>query len=156
MSQRQPSEEELRAALEAELKRLRVGDVLLQTVVTLINVGARRAGLAPGAEAERDLGQVRQAVEAVRALLPVLESGEGEEAVRPEDLAPIRDALAQLQMAFAREAGPGAEGGAAGDRTAGPQEAPTGSQEPGADPASSAEQAERAKARAKIWVPPGA
>ena len=52
---RQPSEEEIRA-LEAELEKLTVDDVLLQTIVTLINLGARKAGLAEGSEA--DLPQV--------------------------------------------------------------------------------------------------
>ena len=42
---RQPSEEEIRA-LEAEMEKLTVDDVLLQTIVTLINIGARKAGLA--------------------------------------------------------------------------------------------------------------
>ena len=36
------------APLEAEIEQLTVDDVLLQTVVTLINLGARKAGLAPG------------------------------------------------------------------------------------------------------------
>ena len=35
------SEEELRAAYEAELARIRVDDVLIQTVVSLLNLGAR-------------------------------------------------------------------------------------------------------------------
>ena len=95
----QPSEEELRQALEEELRRLTVDDVLLQTVVTLINLGGRRAGLADGTEAERDPEQVRAAIEGVRALLPVLEPRHS------EHLGPVRDALAQLQMAYAQAAG---------------------------------------------------
>ena len=48
---RQLTEEELRA-LEAEMDRITVDDVLLQTIVTLLNLGARKAGLAaPPAEA---------------------------------------------------------------------------------------------------------
>ena len=39
--QREPTEEELRAALEEQMKRITVHDVLLQTVVTLVNL--RRA-----------------------------------------------------------------------------------------------------------------
>ena len=70
---RQPTEEELQAAYEAELKRIRVDDVLIQTVVSLLNLGGRRAGLAPGTENERDLDQVRLAVDAARALLPLVE-----------------------------------------------------------------------------------
>jgi hypothetical protein len=96
---RQPTEEEMRAALEAELKKVTVDDVLLQTAVSLINLGGRRAGLAPGTEDERDLGQVKSAIDGVQALLPVLE-GRGREEVRP-----IRDALSQLQLAYARQAG---------------------------------------------------
>ena len=55
----QPTEEELRAAYEAEIKRLRVEDVLVQTVVSLVNLGGRKAGLAPGTEDERDPEQLR-------------------------------------------------------------------------------------------------
>jgi hypothetical protein len=67
--QRPPTEEELRAAYEAELQRIRVDDVLIQTVVSLINLGGLRAGLVPGSEAERDLDQLRQAIEAIRSRL---------------------------------------------------------------------------------------
>ncbi len=45
---REPTEEELHAAYEAEMKRLRIEDVLVQTVVSLLNLGARKAGLVPG------------------------------------------------------------------------------------------------------------
>ena len=102
---REPSEEEVRAALEAEMKRIKVDDVVLQTVVSLINLGGRRAGLAPGTEEERDLDQVHTAIEAVRALLPLLERD-------PEvakELGPIRDAVSQLQMAYAQLSGAGAQ-----------------------------------------------
>ena len=37
-------------AYEEQLARIRVEDVLVQTVVSLINLGARRAGLAPAEE----------------------------------------------------------------------------------------------------------
>lgn len=91
-------EEQLRAQLEEEMKRITVDDLLVQSVVSLVNLAGRKAGLAPGTEDERDLAQVKTAIEAVSALLPLLER-ENAEAVRP-----IRDALAQLQMAYAREA----------------------------------------------------
>ena len=57
------SEEELRAAYEAEIARVRVEDVLVQTVVSLLNLAARKAGLT-GAEEEPDFEQVRQAIDA--------------------------------------------------------------------------------------------
>jgi hypothetical protein len=96
---RQPNEEELRARLEDELRKVTVDDVLLQTAVSLINLGGRKAGLAPGTEGERDLQQVQTAIDAVQVLLPLLEQG-GREEVRP-----IRDALAQLQLAYAKLSG---------------------------------------------------
>jgi hypothetical protein len=67
--ERPPTEEEMRAAYEAELKRVRVDDVIVQTVVSLVNLGGRKAGLAPGTEDERDLAQVRQAIEATREMV---------------------------------------------------------------------------------------
>src|SRR6185503_18538374 len=57
-AQGQPTEEELRAALEEQMKRITVKDVLLQTVITLINVSARKLGLA-GDEGEKDLEQAK-------------------------------------------------------------------------------------------------
>jgi hypothetical protein len=95
----QPSEEELRAAYEAEIKKIRVEHVLLEHVVTLVNLGMRRTGLAPGTEAERDPSQVQLAIEAIRSLLPLLERS------APEQIGPIRDALSQLQLAFVRIGG---------------------------------------------------
>jgi hypothetical protein len=99
---RQPTEEELRAALEEEMRRVTVDDILLQAAVSLVNLGGRKAGLAPGTEGERDPAQVQTAIDAVSALLPVLEA-RGREEVKP-----IRDALAQLQLAYTRLAGEGA------------------------------------------------
>ncbi len=140
--QQQPemSEEELRAAYEAQLeeqlKTLRVEDVVVQTIVTLVNLGGRRAGLAPGTEGERDPEQLRLAIEGARALLGLIEAELG------PDGAAIRDALSQLQMAYAQLAGggpPPAEGGPAA-----PQ-GPPAQQDPGAPgpPPSSG----------RIWIP---
>ena len=94
---RQPSEEEIRA-LEAEMAKLTVDDVLLQTIVTLLNLGARKAGLAEGTEP--DLPQVHDAIEGARALLPIVEPRHG------EALAPVKDALSRLQMAYVQMSGP--------------------------------------------------
>ena len=66
------SEEELRAQLEEELRRITVRDVLLQTVVSLVNLGgqrlgprARRRGHArPRPGAARDRGRARPAAAA--------------------------------------------------------------------------------------------
>jgi hypothetical protein len=147
-----PSDEELRAALEEQMRRITVDDVLVQTAVTLINLGGRRLGL-PGPEGDppegRDLAQARKAIDAARALLPLLPS---------EPQGPIRDAVSQLQIAFAREAqGVGEPPGAAGPPPAG--EPAAGHQGPEGQPSRPAEdpaaEAERARARARIWTPPG-
>lgn len=145
---KEPTEEELRAALEEQMRHIRVEDVILQTVATLVNLAARRLGLAtaPGEEPgdERDIEQARLAIEAVRALV----------VLAPEDqVAPVRQALSQLQMAFARETQAAAGGGT-------PAAAPAGGDaEPpppagGAAPGGAGED-ERAKARSKIWTPRG-
>ena len=132
----QPTEEELREALEEELRRLQVDDVLLQTVVTLINLGGRRAGLAGGGEEERDPEQVRAAIEAVRALLPILEPRHA------EHLGPVRDALAQLQVAYARSAErppPGGGEGSGGEQPPSQEKPPSG---PGP-----------AQSSGRLWIP---
>jgi hypothetical protein len=136
---RQPTEEELRAyqeQLEAQLRTLRVEDVIVQTIVTLVNLGGRRAGLAPGTEDERDPEQLRLAIEGARSLLALVDSELG------PDAAAIRDALSQLQVAYAQLAG-GAPGGgeppAGGGDQGGGQESPQG---PGP-----------AQSSGRLWVP---
>jgi hypothetical protein len=121
---REPTEEELRATLEEQMRRITVQDVLLQTVVTLVNLSGRRLTV----EDEKDLEQARLGIEAVRALLPLC----------PEDqVAPVREALSQLQMIFAREAQGGVQ-----------KQAPGHQEQAAADP-------EREKAKSKLWTPPG-
>ena len=132
-----PTEEELRAAYEAELAQLRIEEVLIQTIVSLLNLGARKAGLVPGSEAERDLDQVHLAIEGARALLPVAEPMLGPNA------GPLRDALSQLQMAYAQLAG------AAGSGEGGP----AGPGEPGEPGGQGGEGAGPAQSSGRLWVP---
>ena len=134
--EQQPTEEQIRA-FEEQLKRLRVEDVLVQTLVTFVNLGARRLGLT-GEPESRDLDQAKLAIEGARALMPL---------VPPDELGPIRDALSQLQMAFAQETQ-----GVPEPPADAPQPPPTEQKEPAP---SADDEAERAKARAKIWTPPG-
>ena len=141
----QPTEEELRAAYEAELKKIRVEHVLLEHIVTLINLGMRRTGLAPGTESERDPAQVQLAIEAVRSLLPLVEQ------VAPEQAAPIRDALSQLQLAFVRIGGqgtapdPAAAGPPPGSGGEVPEQPPAAEPTPG-DPGP-------AQRSGRLWIP---
>jgi hypothetical protein len=120
------NEDEIREAL----KKLRVEDVLLQTAATLIDLAARRMGLAEE-DGPKQFDQAKLAIDAIRALGPLMTE---------EQQAAIREPLSQLQMAYAREA-------QAAPAT--PETAPQSDKEPEDD-------AERAKARAKIWTPPGA
>jgi hypothetical protein len=113
-----PTEEELRAAYAAELRRITAPELILQTAASLVNVGAYRLGLSGGDPSERDLEQVRDAIDGVRGLLPILERRGG-----AEQLAPLRDALSQLQLAYTREL-------QAGPPQAGPSE-PSGDTEEG-------------------------
>jgi hypothetical protein len=151
MSQQEPSEEEMRAALEEQMRRITVQDVLVQTVVTLINLGGRRLGLAgpPEQAGEPDPEQARLAIEGARALVPLLP--------QEADLGPVRDALSQLQMAYAQlaRAGSGSEqpGNEGEPGTGQAKPAPEAAPEAAAP---AADDAERAKARSKIWTPPGA
>ena len=115
---REPTEEELRAAIEEQMRRIRVEDVVLQTVATLVNL----AGQAPG-----PAGRPRTSATWSRPSWRSTPRGRWLPLCPPEQQEPIRQALSQLQMAFAREAtgdsrsrqGPGRGRGAGRDRGAG-------------------------------------
>ncbi len=124
----QPTEEEMLAAYEAQMKQIRVEEVVVQSLASLVELGGRRAGLVPGAQDEADPAQLQLAIEAVRALLPVAAPLIG------PNKAQIEQALSQLQLAFAKLTG---ATGAPGDE---------GQGTPGGGPA-----AEPAKSR--LWVP---
>jgi hypothetical protein len=128
MSQPEFSEEELRQ-LEAEMERITVDDVLIQTTVTLLNLAARKAGLAapPDQAPAADWEQVRQAIEGARALMPLLEQRHAEQ------LGPIRDTLSRLQIVYAQKAGGQA-----------PAEAPASAEPKDAGPARSS---------GRLWIP---
>jgi hypothetical protein len=88
-------EEEFYTQLEEQLSKVRVSDILTQTVYTLSSLGFRR--LAPGDE--RDLEQARLAIDALRALVPVLER-----AITPELARDFNQVVANLQLAYAAAA----------------------------------------------------
>jgi hypothetical protein len=131
-----PSEEELRARLDEELRALRVEDVILQSVASIVNLTARRIAKPD----ERDLEQGRIGIEAVRALLPQLPAEVQEQ---------IRSALSELQMLYAREAG----GGAAATGEGAAQPATEQARRPG--PAEPSTTPGGRQAPPKLWTPPG-
>jgi hypothetical protein len=89
-----PSDEELVRQLEAELQKLKVSDLLVQTLYTVSSLGYRRLS-----EEDRDLEQARLAIEALRALMPVLEGTVGDELIRD-----FKQVTANLQLAYAEAA----------------------------------------------------
>jgi hypothetical protein len=106
----QPSEEELRAQLEEEIKKVRVEDVVLQSVVSILNLSARRIAK----DDERDLDQAKVGIDAARALVDL---------VKPDAQAQLRQAISELQVLYAKHAGEGPEKPAeAGEPPAGAKE----------------------------------
>jgi hypothetical protein len=114
--QQQPSEEELRAHLEEQLRQVRVQDLLVESAASIVNLTVRRIAKPD----EQDLEQARIGIEAVRGLVDLIEG---------EVAGQIRSALSDLQVLFARASrgepleGPADPGGSpdeAGDAAAPP------------------------------------
>jgi hypothetical protein len=87
-------EQRLIEELRAELAKLTVSDLLLQTLHSISLLGYHRLS-----GESRDLAQARLAIEALRALVPVLEGTAPEEALRD-----FNQVLANLQLAYASAA----------------------------------------------------
>ena len=88
------SEAEFAARLEEELKRVKISDVLVQTLYTLSSLGYHKLGTE-----HRDLPQARLAIESLRALLPVLKGEAPAEVVRD-----FEQVVANMQLAYASAA----------------------------------------------------
>jgi hypothetical protein len=117
-------QEELQRRLEEQLRKVRVQDLLLESVVSILNLSARRIGK----EDERDLEQARVGIEAVRAVIDLID---------PEPRQQVREALSQVQMLYAREA----QGGGGGEPEGGGPEQP--------------EEAPKVERPSGLWTPPG-
>lgn len=124
----QLSDEEVRAQLEEEIRNVRVEDVVLQSVVSILNLSARRIAK----DDERDLEQAKVGIDAARALVDL---------VRPEAQPQLRQAISELQLLYAKHAGEGPEGGEDG--------------ESGAEPGAEQGKPERPKGDSGLWTPPG-
>jgi hypothetical protein len=112
--QQQPSEEEMRAQLEEEIRKVRVEDVVLQSVVSILNLSARRIAK----DDERDLDQAKVGIDAGRALVDL---------VSPEAQPQLRQAISELQVLYAKHAGEEpAEGGAEAASEQGSSDQPKG------------------------------
>ena len=127
----QPSEEELRAQLEEEIKRVRVEDVVLQSVVSILNLSARRIAK----DDERDLDQAKVGIDAARALVDL---------VKPDAQPQLRQAISELQMLYAQHAGEGSGGSGGGGADGGADE-DSGSEQGTSGPP---------KGDSGLWTPP--
>ena len=110
-----PEQEQMLRQMEEEMRRISVQDLLAQSVVSILNLSYRRIAK----EDERDLEQAKLGIDAIRALVDMLE---------PEAQHEVKNALSQIQLAYAQLAGPSAAG--AGPGAAGGQPGPGGN-EPG-------------------------
>ena len=79
------------------LRQLRVADLLVQTCSTVSSLAYHRL-----AEESRDLEQARLAIDALRALVPVVAG-----AIPPELARDLEQVTANLQLAYAAAAAPG-------------------------------------------------
>jgi hypothetical protein len=116
-----PSEEELRARIEEQLRQVRVQDLLVESAASIVNLTARRIAKRD----EQDLEQARVGIEAVRALVDLIDG---------EVQGQIRGALSELQLLYARAS--------KGE----PLDAP-------ADAESAPEQPAPEKPQSKLWTP---
>jgi hypothetical protein len=88
---RQPTEQEIAEQLREELQKLKVSDLLVQTLYTVSSLGYHKLG-----QEHRDLEQARLAIESLRALLPVLKG-----AVTGEVHRDFTQVVANMQLAYA-------------------------------------------------------
>jgi hypothetical protein len=86
------ADEKLIQQLEEELKKVKVSDLLVQTLYTVSSLGFSRLGTET-----RDLEQAKLAIEAMRALVPVLADVLPDEVVRD-----FNQTTANLQLAYAK------------------------------------------------------
>ena len=93
------ADEKLIQQLEEELKKVKVSDLLVQTLYTVSSLGYSRLGTE-----NRDLEQAKLAIEAMRALIPVLSDAVPDEAVRD-----FNQVTANMQLAYAKAVSEGAE-----------------------------------------------
>ncbi len=135
-AQQPPSEEEIRARIEEQLRTVRVQDLLLESVVSVLNLAARRIAK----EDERDLEQARVGIEATRAVVDLLD---------PEQAEQVRSALSQIQVLYARHAG-----GGEGEPQGGEQEraTPREAEPPRTDAPAPGGGGRRPP---RLWTPPG-
>jgi hypothetical protein len=90
-------QERIAQELAEEIRKLRVEDVLVNTLVHVSSIGYRRLGLTEESSDERDLAQSALAIETMTALVHVVEG------FLPEELVDgFEEQIANLQLAYAK------------------------------------------------------
>ena len=126
----QPTEEELREQLEDEIRKVKVEDVVLQSVVSILNLAARRIAK----DDERDLEQGKLGIDAASALVRL---------VPEEAQSQLRQAISELQLLYAKHA----EGEAASGKEPAAKPEPEGGEKP--------EKSDEGKGDSGLWTPSG-
>ncbi|MSO42243.1 MAG: hypothetical protein EXQ70_10195 [Solirubrobacterales bacterium] len=111
------TEEEMRQ-LEEQLRKVRIEDVILQGLVPVLNLAARRIAK----DDERDLGQGKAGIDAAQAMLDY---------VPEEARAQIQQAISELQLLYAKYAGEGEGEPGGSDAPGGPASAASGAGDSG-------------------------
>ena len=93
------ADEELLRKVEEQLRDLKVSDVLLQTLYTISSLGWHKLS-----SADRDMDEAKLAIEALKALLPVLADTMPAEVKRD-----LEQVLANMQLAYASAVGEAAK-----------------------------------------------
>jgi hypothetical protein len=94
-----PNEERIAQEVAEELRKLKIEDVLINTLLSVSAIGYRKLGLTEDTREDRDLEQARLAIETMKALTPVLEKF-----VPPELVRDFNTSVANLQLAYAKAA----------------------------------------------------
>jgi hypothetical protein len=137
-----PDEEELRRQLEEEIRKVKIEDVILQSVVSILNLAARRITRAD----ERDLEQGKLGIDAASSLVRLVP-----EAAQPQ----LRQAISELQLLYAKHAA-GEDGGDEGTSEPAKDQKPGGEGEkPGREDKKSGGEDEKPNGGSRLWTPPG-
>jgi hypothetical protein len=123
-----PEQEQMLRQMEEEMSRIRVQDLVAQSVVSILNLSYRRIAK----EDERDLEQARVGIEAIRGMVDVLD----EESQRE-----IKNALSQIQVLYAQQAAASGE--------------PASEPPPGGGAAPAGGGAAGGQAPPRLWTPGG-
>lgn len=126
------SDEEYRQAVEEELRKSSVQDIVVQSVVTILNLTSRRIAV----DEERDLAQAQLGIDVATAISEHL----------PEEIkGQVDEALSQLRLQFANQAEAGGSQGSSGEGQQGAGQPASEQQSPGSGQSSGS----------RLWTPPG-